>query len=239
MLAAEAMRLAAIEALAPTASKASNTGWPTLAKHRVYDSAGILPEEVEAGAPYTPCLSLFTDDVRVERRGETAPSSIGSPTAVLIVIAELAVAMTADDGQPIALPLAAADAQAELTLGALTAQVRKRLVFSEPGSIFRTIVGSVEEVRIDGFTVPQFDIRWMRKTMRLTCRIKDDKFIDDAGMPEPMRSLYQALPAGSYAKARLAELDTIFAAETRTPLTGIVFSTTGDPADGSAEGSTP
>ena len=127
----------------------------------------------------------------------------------------------------------------KLVLGALCAQVRKQLVFSEAGSVFRSIVGAVEDLRIEAFSLPQFDLRWMRSTMRFTCRIKDDKFIDAAGMPEPLRSLYLALPAGSYAKSKLTELDAAFAATVRTPIGPIVFSTTGDPADGSAEGSTP
>ena len=208
MLAAEAMRLAAIETLCPTAAKASDSGWPTMARHRVYDSVGIMPEEIEAGAPYTPCLSVFTDEVRVERRGETASSAIGAATAVLIVVAELAVTATDEAGAqmmpPQTVPLAEGDAQARLVLGALCAQVRKALVYAEAGTIFRSIVASVEDLRVEPFTLPQFDIRWMRSTMRFTCRIRDDKFTDAAGLPEPTRSLFQALPEASYAKAKLA-----------------------------------
>ena len=239
MLAAEAMRLAAVEALCPTAAIDSDAGWPTLARHRVYDSVGILPEDVEPGAAYTPCLSLYTDDIRVERRRETASSVIGSATAVLNVVAELAIATPDEDGVVQAVPLAQGDAQARLVLGALCAQVRKTLVHAEAGSIFRSIVGSVEDLRVEPFTLPQFDIRWMRSTVRFTCRIRDDKFTDAAGLPEPTRSLFLALPAGSYAKAKLAELDAAFAATSRTALDAIIFSTTGDPADGQAEGSAP
>lgn len=239
MLAAEAMRLAAVETLCPTACKSTDLGWPTLARHRVYDSKGILPDEVEPDAAYTPCLALYTDDVRIERRGESAPSSIGFVTAVLVVVAELAVADTDEDGTRVAIPKVENDAMARLALGALTAQVRKRLLYAEAGSIFRQIVGAVEDLRVDAFSLPQFDIRWLRSTMRFTCRIKDDKFTDEAGMPEPMRSLYQALPAGSYAKAKLAELDAIFTATARQPLTSIQFSTTGDPAVDGPEGSIP
>jgi hypothetical protein len=224
MLSAEAMRLAAFEALCPTAARAADAGYPTLAGYRVYDSAGILPDDIDVGAAYTPCLSLFTDDIRIERRGDIAPSTIGSASAVLVVIAELAVSVTDDDGETQIVPLAEDDAQAKLVLGALCAQVRKALVFAEAGSIFRSIVGSVEDLRIEPFGLPQFDIRWMRSTMRLTCRIKDDKFTDDGGMPEPMKSLFLALPDGSYAKGKLAELDAAFASTTRTPLQSIDLS---------------
>jgi hypothetical protein len=237
MLAAEAMRLAAIEALCPTASKASGGDWPTLAAHRVYDSSGILVDQLDGDEPFTPCLSLYTEDVRVERRGDGATSSIGSPTAVLVINAELATASTDEDGTMQVLPMVEDDPQARLLLGALCAQVRKQLVYAPAGSIFREIVGSVEDLRIETFTLPQFDIRWMRNTMRLTCRIKDDKFTDAGGMPEPMLSLFNKLPEGSYARGKLTQLQAAFAATTRTPLDGIRFSTKGDPVTGTPEGS--
>lgn len=226
MLAAEAMRLAAVEALCPTASKASDSGWPTLARHRVYDSTGILPDDLDA-TNYRPCLSLYTDEVRVERRGESAPSTVGSATAVLVVSAELAISTVDEAGVAQSIPIVEDDAGARLVLGALCAQVRKQLVYAEAGSAFRTIVGSVEDVRIEAFTLPQFDLRWMRSTMRFTCRIRDDRFTDAGGMPEPMRSLFLALPDGSYAKGKLTELEAAFAATVRTPLDGIDFSTGG------------
>ncbi|MBS9720179.1 hypothetical protein JYU29_05695 [Tianweitania sp. BSSL-BM11] len=236
MLAAEAMRLAAIEALCPTACKVSGANWPTLAEHRVYDSAAILAEELADGEPYTACLSLYTEDVRIERRGDGATSSIGFPTAVLVINVELATSSTDEDGILQVLPLVEDDPQARLVLGALCAQVRKQLVYAPAGSIFREIAGSVEDLRIETFTLPQFDIRWMRNTMRLTCRIKDDKFTDEDGMPEPMLSLFNRLPEGSYAKGKLIQLQSAFAATTRTPLEGIRFSTSGDLPSGPADG---
>lgn len=231
MLAAEAMRLAAIEALAPTASKVSGTDWPTLAAHRVYDSTGILAEDLLDGEPYTPCLSAYTDEVRIERRGETATSMIGFPTAVLVINAELAGSVRDEENVLQVLPIAEDDAQARLVLGALCAQVRKRLTSTESGFIFREIVASVDEVRIEPFTLPQFDIRWMRQTMRLTCRIRDDKFTDAPGMPEPMLSLFNKLPEGSYARAKLTDLQAAFAATTRTPLQSIRITTSGVTAE--------
>ena len=225
MLAAEAMRLAAVEVLCPTASKSSDAGWPTLARHRVYDSQEILPEDLDEGSPYTPCLSLYTDEVRIERRGETAPSSVGFPVAVLVVVAELAVGGEGDDGQMQIMPLVENDARARLVLGALCAQVRQALNVGEAGSLFRNIVMSVEDLRIEPFSLPQFDIRWMRNTMRFTCRIREDRFDDTGGMPDPMKTLFERLPVGSYAKDKLAELDAVFGAPDRVPLQMIGIST--------------
>ncbi len=236
MLSAEAMRLAAIEVLCPTASKSLDVGWPTLARHRVYDSAEILPDDIDDQSPYTPCLSLYTDEIRVERRGDTSPSSEGFPVAVLVVIAELAVASEGEDGEPHIMPLVENDAQARLVLGALCAQVRQALSSSEAGDLFRRIVSSIEDLRIEPYSLPQFDIRWMRNTMRFTCKIREDTFREDGGMPEPLRSLFLRLPEASYAKARLAELDAIFTAPARTPLQLIGITSrgaAGDPPDAS------
>ena len=229
MLAAEAMRLAAIEVLCPTGSKATDLDWPTIARHRVYDSAGVIPEDLDQGAPFTPCLSVYTDEVKVARRGDVSNSTTGFPTAVLVVIAELAVASEGEDGEPLVAPLVENDARARLVLGALCAQVRKALNIAEPGTLFRYVVGSVDDFRIEPFSLPQFDIRWLRSTMRFTCLIKEDKYTDDGGMPEPMKSLFTALPPGSYAREKLAELNDAFTATTRTALQQIVFSTRGNP----------
>jgi hypothetical protein len=231
MLSAEAMRLAAIEVLCPTESKSSDLGWPTLARHRVYDSAEILPEDLNQQAKYTPCLSLYTDEIRMERRGDTSPSSDSFPVAVLVVIAELAVAAEGDGGEPTIMPLVENDAQARLVLGALCAQVRQSLNLSEAGGLFRWIVSSVEDLRIEPYSLPQFDIRWMRSTMRFTCKIREDTFREEGGMPEPMRSLFSRLPEASYAKAKLAELDAIFAAPNRKPLELIGITSRGAPGD--------
>lgn len=228
MLAAEAMRLAAIEALRPHASVQSGLNWPTLAEHRVYDSKAIVPEDILVDKDYSPCLSVYTDEVRIERRGDIAPTNIGFPTAVLLINVELAqFADEADeDGNPQILPIVEDDPGARLVLGAICAQVRQTLTYSEAGAIFRSIA-VVQDIRIDPFSLPQFDIRWLRNTMRITCQIKDDKFTDAAGMPEPMQKLFQALPDGSYAKDMLTKLDAAFRATTRTELDGIDFSTSG------------
>jgi hypothetical protein len=224
MLAAEAMRLAAYETLCPTKARLDDAGYPTMARYRVYDSASILPDDVDPDRAYTPTLSIFTDDVEIGRSGDVAPSMEGVATAVLVVIAELAVTIQDEDGVAQVVPLAEDDASARLVLGALCGQVRQALVYSPYGSVFRKIVGAVDTVKIEAFALPQFDFRWMRSTMRFTCRIRDDRFSDEPGMPEPMKSLFEALPEGSYARAKLTELNDAFTSTTRTPFEGIDFS---------------
>lgn len=58
MLTAEAMRLAAYEALCPTTALAAGTGFPTLAGDRVFDSRAIAVDELDDSLVYTPSISL-------------------------------------------------------------------------------------------------------------------------------------------------------------------------------------
>lgn len=229
MLSAEAMRLAAIEALCPTAAIATGAGFPTLARHRVYDSQMIGAEGIDPVEAYTPSLSLYTEEVRIQRRGDAATSMRGGATAALVVIAELGCVQLSDDG-PIVVPYGEDDPRARLVLAALCAQVRQTLAFSPAGSIVRSIVGAVDDIRIEPFAIPQFDIRWMRSTMTFTCMIRDDVFTDAAGLPEPLKGLFEGLPAGSYARGKLQELSDTFAGIARSPIVGMRISTSGDPS---------
>jgi hypothetical protein len=57
-------------------------------------------------------------------------------------------------------------------------------------------------------------------------------------MPEPMLSLFERLPEASYAKAKLAELNAVFAAPERTPLDLLGMTTRGahnSPPDASVD----
>ena len=230
MLAAEAMRLAAYEALVPSDRLLQETPvWPTMAGDHVFDSQAIRFEDLADGVAFTPSIALYTDDSRSVRRGEGASSTIGFATATLTVVCELSVAVK-DDGAPYADAMATSDPKARLVLGALCAQVRQALVRGPTGAAFRRAVKSVDEVRIDQFALPEMGLRWMRSTMSFTCAIADDEFTDAAGLPQPIRRLMEALPENSYARGKLLELHALFLATDRAALAGIDFSTTADPA---------
>lgn len=229
MLAAAALRLAAVESLCPTGALAGTVPFPTLAKGRVFDSQMIGAEAIDPDEDYTPSLSIFTEDVHVERQGDVSTSMHGRATAKLIVIVELGCTQSEEGGDFVVVPYGEDDPRARMVLDALCAQVRLVLAYSPSGSIFRKIVGSVDNLRIEPFALPQFDIRWMRSTMTFSCMIRDDKFTDEPGLPEPLRSLFLALPDGSTAKAKLQELHDVFAGITRDPLADIRISTTGNP----------
>lgn len=237
MLAAAALRLAAVEALCPTSAVLAGTGFPTLAEHRVYDSIQIGVDDLQDGARYTPAISVFTEDTRVERRGATATSSIGNATTDLVIVVELAESARDENGDPIldggnkmTDAVINGDPNMVLVLAALSAQVRSVLLRAPHSAGLRRIMKAAPMVRIEPFALPQFGIRFMRNVMTFSCEIADDKFTDLDGFPEPLRSLAEDLPNGSYAKARLSELAAAFKATSRDQLEAIGLSASVDGA---------
>ncbi len=229
MLAAAALRLCVVEALAPTAAIASGSGFPTMAEHRVYDSAAIGVGDLQEDAPYTPSISVYTEDTKIERRGATASSVIGNAMTDLVIMVELAERARDESGIDLKLAngniatdaLINGDAMQRLVLDALTAQVRGHLVRAPASAALRRIMKAVASTRIEPFGLPQYGIRFMRNVITFSVEIADDKFSDASGLPEPMRSVAAELPEGSYAKAQLAKLAAAFHATSRDALAGI------------------
>ncbi|GGF56690.1 hypothetical protein GCM10007301_15470 [Azorhizobium oxalatiphilum] len=240
MLAAAAFRLAVIEALCPTAAVNSGEGFPTMALYRVYDSRAISSADLDAGATFTPSLSVYTEDTRVERRGDAQAPAAGFALTDLVIIAELSelardengAVITEPGGGPVTDAVINGDAKMQIMLAALTAQVRAVIVQKPAGAPVRKIMKSVRDVRIEPFGLPQYGVRFLRNVMTFTVEIGDDRFTDAAGLPEPIRSVAEELPEGSYAKGRLAELAQAFAATTRAQIEGFTvrFDADGKPA---------
>jgi hypothetical protein len=221
MLSAEALRLAAIEVLCPTASQESGSGYPTLAGKSVFDSRAAALEDLDPSAPYTPVLALYTSESGVSLRGHMAAADDTLADAVLDVVAELAVTANDDSGDFVD-AMADDDPGARLVLGALCAQVRRELERSQRGNLFRRIVSRIVKVEQQAFAMPNYGLRWQRVMMRFHCEIRDDEFdMAPGGLPEPIRSLYEALPDGSYAKSKLSLLASYFHQEAFAPLEGI------------------
>lgn len=224
MLSAEAMRLAAFEVLCPTAARisADGSGFPTLAGHRVFDSRAAAVAEIDGSDPrgYTPVLSLYTPSSRMVRRADAADERDNECEAVLEIVAELAVVARDDEGDFVD-ALAGSDPEARLVLAGLASQVRSLLEFSPAGILFRNFVIGVRRIEREMFAVPNLGLRWHRETIRITAAVPDDAFLDAGGLPEPVRSLSEALPEGSYARSKLSQLAAHFTAVSRPPLQGI------------------
>ncbi|MDB5582829.1 MAG: hypothetical protein JWR80_8005 [Bradyrhizobium sp.] len=229
MLAAEAVRLAAIEALCPTAAIAADSGYPTLARHRVFDSRAANLRDLDRKQDYTPVLALYTAESGAKLRGPLTDATDSEADAVIDIVAELAV--SAKDGpdagsEEFVDAMAGDDAEARLVLAAMISQVRYVLAHSQAGVPFRRICKQILNTECQTFAIPQLGLRYHRVTMRLHCQIRDDDFDVPAGqLPEPMRSLFAALPTGSYARTKLAALAAHFNPDVLPALEGVTVTT--------------
>ncbi|SCM73380.1 conserved hypothetical protein [uncultured Pleomorphomonas sp.] len=218
MLAAEALRLAAIEVLCPTAALVAGSGFPTLAAEHVFDSRAAALQDLDQTATYTPTLALYTPAARSTRRGAHSDVLDTDAAATLEIIAELSTQCTeGDDTYADALGMADTDAKARLVLAALCAQVRHTLEWSAGGAMFRRLAVRIIGVSEEAHAVPQIGLRWSRVFMTYSCEVPDDDF-SAGGMPEPLAGLAAALPATSYAKEKLTELAEAFAPSSPVPL---------------------
>lgn len=219
MLSVAAMRLAAVEALCPTGSLISGTGFPTLAGARVFDSRTVALDDLAEDSPWTPSLSIYSEGVNAEPYGDIAPSTHGRVMADLVIVAELSVRESSDGEDGDYAEAAASDPEARILLDALCAQVRKRLVYDPEGFDFRSgLVASVDQLRIEPFSIPQFGIRLCRMTMTFRCQIADDQFTDAGGLAGPVARLKAKLPPQSHALATLNRLEAALTATARDPL---------------------
>lgn len=226
MLSAEAMRLVAIEALCPTDAVYGGGPFPTLAEHRVYDSKAAPLEDLDRSSEGgTPVLSLYTLESGVKPRGLASSVSDTEASAVLEIIAEIAIVST-DSGEEYA-DAAETDPEGRLVLAALCAQVRHCLMFSDRGVLWRRIVRQVEDIDLKTFAVPELGLRYQRVTMRFTCSIQDDDFGLSGGLPEPLATVFGRLPNQSYAKAKLESLAGQFQPTNLPRLEGVDFNKTG------------
>ena len=223
MLSAEAARLAAIEALSPTRANQGGGPFPTLAGARIFDSRSAALNELDDRSEwdgYTPVVAVYSRQSRADTRGEAAEFDDTDASIEIEFVAELAV-VAEDEGVPFVDALAGDDPEARLVLAALCGQIRRILLFAPEGDLFRHMIRGVRRIDWEPFAVPELGLRFQRTTMRLTCMARDDVFSDEAGLPEPLRTLAARLPADSYARSRLDQLGAHFSAIGRTPLKDI------------------
>lgn len=221
MLAPEALRLVTMEVLRPHACVVSKTGWPTVAEGRVYDSQEIPLQALDADRKYTPVIALYSGDASISGRGEASDLEDVEHRAVLDIVVELAIRVSDDQGD-FADAMAGNDPQARLVLSALCSKIRFLLQRSVKGAAWRKLAKRVVSCEAMPFAVPDLGLRFQRVTLRYTVELSADIYdLDNGGLPEPLRSVAASLPAGSYAKAKLAELAGYFQAETPDALEAI------------------
>lgn len=227
MLTAEALRLAAIEVLAPTAANVSGTGFPTLAGRNVFDSRAAPLNAIDRAKEFTATCSVYTREAGAVPRGEATDAGDLEARCVLEIVAELSAVERDGEGDFVD-AVAVADPRARLTLAALAAQIRWLLLHAEAGRLFRDLLIRVERVEEEGHAVPELGLRYQRIFLRFHAVVPQDRFSNAGGLPEPVKSFAAKLPGQSYARAMLAELDGAFAGQTLLPLAGIAISPPGD-----------
>lgn len=214
MLAPEALRLVTMEVLRPHAAVVAKAGFPTVAMGRVYDSQEIPIQALDPERDYTPVIALHSGDASVSPRGEASDFTDVDHRAVLDIVVELAI-LAEDLNGAFADAMAGNDPQARLVLSALCSKIRFLLERSAKGALWRRLVKRVVSCESMPFAVPNLGLRFQRVTLRYTVELRADLYdLEDGGLPEPLRSVAESLPAGSYAKEKLAELAGYFLAET-------------------------
>lgn len=217
-LSTTALRLAVIEALAPTAMFSAATPlWPTLLGPRVLDS-GSIPWERTTIVPGEILGSVYVDEVTGEPRGPAQSTDPQDLTVHLVIDLEIPIV---DGSGEMSLAFADGDAAAKLELAA--AQIRRLLVTSPllVPYLVRAFGRSEARWTRDG----DLGVRLARMTLRLAVEIDDDDWdaVTD-GLPSPASMVAAALPPGSYGAALLAAIAATWVVpDDPTPLTEIRF----------------
>lgn len=220
MLAAEAVRLLAMEALLPTASLPDGP-FPTLAGKAVLDSSAPAITDIDAEAVYSPTISLYTPESGSKIRAPGAAMDDRIADCVLDVVAELSIIAQDENGAYVT-PLAEDDAKARLVLAALTTQVRRLLMQAAEGMTWRRLVRDVLEIESKSVSVPEYGLRLQRIVTRFHLSIVDDEIdVTADGLPEPIASVAASLPDNSYAKGKLQDLAAAMSGAPRTMLSEI------------------
>lgn len=228
-LARTALRLAAIEGLAPTGTKASDA-WPTIARHRVFDSRLDMLDDLAADER-APVIVVYTDT----DDGTSGDPSGGPPFKrfVDLVFEISVVAFAEQEGSPETFVpyFPVTDAQTEAALDLLEAGIAFALLKAPTGILFQRLVrGKVPTTSSAPQRSSEEAVRVAMRTVTWRCQIPDDCFdmapaalaSGNDRLPEPLRSVVAGLAATAYGQQIAAGL-AAFAprAPVRTPLSGV------------------
>jgi hypothetical protein len=241
MLARLALRLAAIEALCPSAGLAAGGPWPTIAGPRVYDSrldpiaaaetAEALSSAV-AGLEGKPVVIVYTEDDHIlPFEGSRVPVRDYVVTLVIemMVAAPAYIDVTTPSGATetriggVEAPLT--DRQHEAVLDMLEAGVRfvlDRENHAPTAVLFRTVARETRQVTSDPQRAADRTLRLALRTLKYHVAVARDAWSRApaaglGGLPEPLRALALALPAGSSGAALCATLAGLLPAPVALP----------------------
>lgn len=206
-LAATALRLAAVEALSPFAQHgAADPVWPTFAGPQVFDSL-ISPVALPGLVEKLPVIVVSTDAGKVEARGSAPDVTIaGDGKATLTLAFEIMVPVLTrgEQGEAVAL-VGPTDAMAKAILELIEDQIRQRLIEARMNGALRHVLQAIEEVESQPYTDPDTETPLSATRLELKCHIRQPELWPQAPpagpfalLPQPLRDVAGALPAGSY-----------------------------------------
>ncbi len=197
-----ALRLAAIESLAPSDFYGDPAAiWPTLVEGRVYDSGAVpFDRSIDEGGPGPGRVqvAVYADEARGAPRGESFGLAPQDLTIDLVFDVEIPVIESGEWG------VGETDAAGAALLEVATAQIRRVLAVGATGTVFRRLAKAFGPIEARWSRHPELGVRLARLTMRLPVDIDDDDWSDVIdGLPAPSHRLRPLLPAASYGRAIL------------------------------------
>jgi hypothetical protein len=211
-LARTALRLAAMEALAPHDQIAApSPAWPTFADDRVLDSTiemDAIPEHEAGAARRRARVAVFTDEAKTEALGSALDATFAGDGLEKVTLAlEIMVpAVIRDNDQRWVVPVAGTDAMAEGFLDMIEEQIRHRLADGRLNEPLCLVLDRIEEITSSPWRDADLDTRLSARRVEFACIVRQGgrwpvpaaSGLD--ALPSPLREVARALPAGSYGR---------------------------------------
>jgi hypothetical protein len=200
-----ALRLAVIEALAPTPQAGVATIWPTLAARNVFDSdVGPVPATDAEGC--VPRIEIYTDDSKIERlEGQRSldTSSDGEQTVSLALELFIPGRGLDEAGNEIVSLTARTDALAEGMLDLLSAQIDATINRARMDGPLRLVLTSIRKIETRGWRDGDTDVRIASHRLEYEMVLHKQGPIPATGtgfdrLPSPLREVATELPENSY-----------------------------------------
>lgn len=208
MLARTALRLAAIEALAPFAQHgAPSPVWPTLAGMQVYDSQ-ISPVALADIDRSLPVIVVMTDETAIKADGTdvTAEWSSAPQAETLAFEIMVPVRLEAEAGEAVQ-DVGPTDAAAEAWLDLIETQIKQHLDDARMTGPLGHVLSMVREVESRPWRDADTEIRLSARRLEFSCSVlRGERWPETLPadpqpfdyLPSPLREVAKALPEGSY-----------------------------------------
>lgn len=209
-LARTALRLAALEALAPHAQiVAAEPVWPTFAAGQVYDTQ-MSPVALTAYNASLPVISVSIDETKTDPYVTNNDASLDGDGREMATLAfEIMVPVRLVDEQGNAFDgVGPTDAMAKAMLDLIEDQILQRLGDARMNGPLRHVLRSVAAIESRPYADPDTDVHLSASRLELTCHIAQRSrwpaVLPEAPqpfdyLPEPLASVARELPEGGYA----------------------------------------